>query len=308
MKFKNIVRKSKKIIKYVRKNHELPDSMDKATVLYLLSRSVNEIGVNKKVVRVKNVKLAKTKPVNIVLSRKDYILLSSYINTYMKDNKHAPDFIPFHKIDLSVDLIIYVFAKIIYSYGKNKKLPNKITCDSSIFTKPVKKYGRSTQTGCDNRGQNNGYYCAPHMVQEIIRNLTGKVIPQSTLAGIIGTTTSGSSHSGIDTSFAWFNRNSDFELEIEWKNFGDIGWNGIKKILESQNQDCGLHELYRDKWGHYTNFDKVYDNSIDVHNSLGNYCTSNCYCGYTENRTKTDAKRYLNGISQKSVLVVTRVK
>lgn len=308
MKFKNIVKKSKRIIKYVRKNYELPDGMDKATILYLLSRSVNEIGVNKKVIRVKNVKPAKTKSVKIVLKKNEYKLMANYIVTYMNEYKTNPKKVPVNKNEISIDLCIYVLAKVVYSYSKNKKLPNKITCNSSIFVKPKKKFGRSTETGCDNRGQNNGYYCGPHMVQEIIRNLTGKVIPQSTLAGIIGTTSSGSSHSGIDTCFAWFNKNYNQNLKVEWFNFGDLGWSGIKKILESNNKDCGLHELYRRQWGHYTNFDKVYDGSVDVHNSLGSKCNYGCYCGYTENRTKSEAESYLKGISQKSVLVVTNEK
>lgn len=144
------------------------------------------------------------------------------------------------------------------------------------------------------------------MVQEIIRNLTGKVISQSTLARVIGTTSAGSDHNGINTAFAWFNKKYNYNLEVNWKNFSDMGWDKIKKILESDNQDCGLHELYRDKWGHYTNYDKVYPGSVDVHNSLGSKCSSSCYCGYTENRSKTAAKRYLSGISQKSVIIVTR--
>ena len=191
---------------------------------------------------------------------------------------------------------------------KRQDFPNYVDIDYSVFYKPktFKKHGRSTEYGCDNRGQNNGYYCGPHMIQEIIRNLTGKVISQPTLAEVIGTTTSGSDHEGLNTAISWFNRTYGYHLTVEWKNFSELGWDGIKKILESSNQDCGFHELYRDTWGHYTNFDTIYDNTIDVHNSLGDRCSGNCYCGYTENRSKSDAKRYLSGISQKSVLVVTR--
>ena len=313
MKFKNIVKKSKKIIKYTRHNYQLPPNMDKASTLYLLARAVNDIGKNKKVIRVKNTEPVKTYAVKTVLKKNQYKLMANYIVTYINDNKTNPTKIPIAKNEISINLCIYVLAKVVYSYSKNKKLPYKITCDSSVFTKPKKKFGRSTQTGCDNRGQNNGYYCGPHMVQEIIRNLTGKVIPQSTLAGIIGTTSSGSSHSGIDTCFAWFNKTYNQNLKVEWKNFSDVGWSGIKKILESNNKDSGIHEMYRrtstfQGFGHYTNFDKIYDNSVDVHNSLGSSCNYGCYCGYTENRSKNEAKYYIDGISQKSVLVVTNEK
>jgi len=144
------------------------------------------------------------------------------------------------------------------------------------------------------------------MVQEILRNLTGVIISQDTLAEVIGTTYDGSDHDGINTSFAWFNNNYDYNLDVEWKNFSDLGWDGINDILESNNQDCGIHELYRDQYGHYTNFDEIYGDTIDVHNSLGDYCSSGCYCGYTENRSKSEARSYISGISQKSVIVVTR--
>lgn len=226
---------------------------------------------------------------------------------YVQANKKMPSYAVWGNIHIAPEVYCYMFARAVVYYVNNGKLPETVLVDTSLFRKK-KKYGRSTEYGCDNRGQNNGHYCGPHMVQEIIRNLTGKVISQSTLAGVIGTTSAGSDHAGINTSFEWFNRNYDYELKTEWKNFSDLGWDGIKKILESNNQDCGLHELYRDTWGHYTNYDKVYDGSVYVHNSLGDYCTSSCYCGYTEDRSKTDARRYLSGISQKSVLVVTRVK
>ena len=94
----------------------------------------------------------------------------------------------------------------------------------------------------------------------------------------------------------------------KWKNFSDLGWDGLKKIHESTNQDAGEHELYRDTYGHYTNYDKIVNDFVYVHNSLGDTCNHGCYCGYTETRDKSDARRYLNGISQKSILVVTRVR
>ena len=209
---------------------------------------------------------------------------------------------------------IYAFSKIVVYYATHNHFPAYCLYASNIYnvsstsapkkTIVSKKYGRSTKQGCDNRGQNTGYNCGPHMAQEIIRNLTGKVIPQSTIASVMGTTTSGTGHAGINTFFSWFNKKYGYNLKIEWKNFSEVGWNGIKKILESNNQDCGLHELYRDTWGHYTNFDKIYSSTVDVHNSLGDSC-SKCYCGYTENRSKSVAERYLKGISQKSVLIVT---
>lgn len=246
-------------------------------------------------------------------------LCQLYINSCDKKGK-APSYLEFNGFKIGVKAWTYATARVVVYYLEKKKMPNKVLVTYKPFYIPpkpkpepkpeppkptTKKYGRSTSLGCDNRGQNNGYFCGPHMVQEIIRNLTGKVISQSTLAEVIGTTSDGSDHDGINTAFAWFNKTYHYNLKVEWKNFSDVGWSGIKKILESNNQDCGLHELYRNKWGHYTNYDKVYEDTVDVHNSLGDYCSGGCYCGYTENRSKSEAKSYLNGISQKSVMVVT---
>lgn len=251
------------------------------------------------------------------------VVTSTYQNMARKcvediqKEKKLPNFVTIDgKQRCSIILFMLQLSKIVKAYKEKNKLPGKILINSNDLKKPepkpvFKKYGRSTQIGCDNRGQNNGVYCGPHMVQEIIRNLTGKVILQSTLASVIGTTSAGSSHNGINTAFAWFNKTYGYNLKVEWKNFSEVGWNGLKKLLESNNQDAGLHEAYRRRtdfegYGHYTNFDKIYENSVDVHNSLGDQCSQGCYCGYTENRSKSEAKYYLDGISQKSVLIVTR--
>ena len=129
-------------------------------------------------------------------------------------DKHgeAPAYLRFNDKKISIWVWAYATARIIIYYSEHKELPLKVLVTDVPFRKKVeppkpkfKKYGRSTQYGCDNRGQNNGYYCGPHMVQEIIRNLTGKIISQSTLASVIGTTSDGSDHDGINTAFAWFN-------------------------------------------------------------------------------------------------------
>ena len=185
--------------------------------------------------------------------------------------------------------------------GKN---PSKITVTYEPY-KAYKKYGHATSSGCDNRGQNNGYYCGCHSLQEVIRNLTGKVIKQSTIASIAGTTTDGTDHQGLNTVIAWFNKKYGYNLKVEWKNFSELGWSGIKKIVDSTNQDCVIHNLYRNQWGHYEVINKVTDGNIKVQNSLGDKCSSGCYCGYVEDRTPAEFRSYISGISQKSVMVIT---
>ena len=186
--------------------------------------------------------------------------------------------------------------------GKN---PDKIKVTYEPYTPPAKKHGHATSHGCDNMGQNNGHNCGPHSMQEVIRNLTGKVIPQKTIAAVCGTTSDGTDHAGLNTFIAWFNKKYGFNLKSEWKNFSELGWNGIKKIVDSNNKDCIIHNNYRNRWGHYEVVNKVSDNNIKVQNSLGDYCSGSCYCGYVEDRTPAEFRSYINGISQKSVMVIT---
>ena len=198
-------------------------------------------------------------------------------------------------------------VKVLTEYRKTNggKNPSKIKVTYEPYKAPYKKYGHATKHGCDNMGQNNGHNCGPHGLQEVIRNLTGKVIPQKTIAAVCGTTSDGTDHQGLATFVAWFNKKYGFNLKVEWKNFSELGWSGIKKIVDSTNKDCIIHNNYRNRWGHYEVINKVSDGNIKVQNSLGDYCSGSCYCGYVEDRTPAEFKSYINGISQKSVMVIT---
>lgn len=99
-------------------------------------------------------------------------------------------------------------------------------------------------------------------------------------------------------------------LTGKWVNFSELGWSGIKRIVNSTNQDCIIHNLYRRNgnygFGHYEVVNKIYNGYCDVQNSLGDHCNNGCYCGYIEERDLSTFKYYIDGISQKSVFVVTR--
>ena len=186
--------------------------------------------------------------------------------------------------------------------GKN---PSKLQVTYEPYTPPAKKYGHSTRSGCDNMGQNNGYYCGCHSLQEVFRNLYDIVVPQKTIASWCGTTSDGTSHDGLLNGVANFNKKYNKNLKVSWKNFSDLGWDGIKKIVNSTNQDCIIHNLYRNQWGHYEVVNNVSSN-VNVQNSLGDYCSNGCYCGYIEYRTQSEYRSYINGISQKSIMVLTK--
>lgn len=253
----------------------------------------------------------------------DNIVEDIYINDYLDQARRVRNYIltkgqvPNNvktvqsKKTVNIDLYTYCIAKILVWYADhNHKLPNYCTYDYRVLgaiPSPSKtKYGHATQSGCDNRGQNNDVNCGPHSIQECIRNLTGKVIPQSTLAAWAGTGSGGTGHSGLETAVAKAAKQLGVNLSCKWYNFSDLGWDGINKILNSSNQDCVIHNLYRNRWGHYEVINSISGGTVKVQNSLGDYCSKGCYCGYVENRSTSEFRSYISGISQKSVLVITR--
>lgn len=245
--------------------------------------------------------------INEQVSKSDFTKQAENIVNYISKNKTIPNYVTTIKSKLKVNANHYTYcmAKILVWFKNHDRvMPAQCLYRSSDVRRSIGKYGHATKSGCDNMGQNNGYYCGCHSLQEVFRNLTGIVVPQRTIAGWAGTTTSGTGHSGMDTAVAKFNKTYGKNLKVQWKNFSDLGWNGIKNIVNSTNQDCIIHNLYRNQWGHYEVVNAVNSN-ITVQNSLGNTCSQGCYCGYIEYRSQATFRQYISGISQKSVMVIT---
>lgn len=242
----------------------------------------------------------------VKIYKADYIKCAKQLIKFVETKKRLRNYLDWNNKKIRVRDYAYNLAKILVYYDDHKVLPNYNTIDTSVWNKTVlKKYGHATSSGCNARGQNNGYYCGCHSLQEVFRNLTNIVVPQSTIASVAGTTSDGTDHEGLNTTVAWFNRKYGKNLSVKWYNFSELGWSGIKTIINSNNKDCIIHNLYRNQWGHYEVINKVYDDYCDVQNSLGDYGCGGCYCGYVEERYLSTFKSYINGISQKSVMVIT---
>ena len=245
---------------------------------------------------------------NNKIYKKDYLDCAKRITLYVEKFKKLPNFCKWGNKQIRTRDFTYNMSKIlVYYYTHKDTYPAYNTINTNIWNKPepIKKHGHATSSGCDNRGQNNGYYCGCHSLQEVFRNLTGIVVPQSTIASVAGTTTDGTDHDGLNTAVEWFNRKYNKKLTVQWYNFSDLGWSGIRKIINSNNKDLVCHNLYRNTWGHYEVINKVYDDYCDVQNSLGDYCDYDCYCGYVEERSLSTFRSYISGISQKSIMVIT---
>ena len=318
---------SNKIKEYVEKNKSISNSFKinnknytKSECLYILSYAINNLN---KDFELKSCKTA-SNPVNTVIKEdiyeNDYKNQAKRLYQYIKQNEKAPNYIKSVKSSskISPDLELFAFAKIMSFYYDNKRLPNYCYYNSNDLkttnktttnncSNPYKSTPHPTKSGCDGMGQNTGYYCGVCALQHSLYKF-GINVSQSELAKWAGTTTSGTSHNGIKTAVANVNKKFGVNITVEEVNFSDIGLTGLAKIICQKNKDAIIHLLYRLKWGHYESINEINikTNILKILNSLGNKCSGGCYCGYVEERSLANEKSYISGISQKSVLILTK--
>lgn len=311
---------AKEIIEYVNSKKKMPKivTIDKIgynqnQMAYRLAYAITSDLKDSKNFHIDNA----TKPLgnkwNNKVKKEDYVNIAKKYVSFIEKNKRTPNYATLHGKKIAITLLIYEFARIVVYYNTHKKLPSNCTFDSAhvrgtttaaIKEASVKKHGHATAHGCENMGQNNDWYCGVHSLQEVFRNLTGVVVKQDTIASWAGTTIAGTSHTGIHTAVATFNKAHSKNLTVEEKNFSDLGWKGLKNIIESKNKDFICHNNYRDQFGHYEVVNSI-DDDVKVQNSLGDYCSNGCHCGYVESRSKSTYERYMSGISQKSIIIIT---
>ena len=257
------------------------------------------------------------------------------ITEYIKKNGQVPVYVTTvkSKKQASVQLYTYAFAKTLVWYTNNKNtLPNYTNYNSSVFSSNTASntstststatstssssssssglYSYLTSQGCSGMGQCTGYYCGPNSLQQCFYRLTGIKVDESTIASVAGTTTAGTDHEGLNTAVAWFNKKYNKNIKITWKSFSDLGssasarWSALQSYINKGAVFC--HLLYRDRWGHYEVPKSVGDSTLSILNSLGDKCGSSSYCGYIESRSKSAQLSYINGISQKSIAILTK--
>ena len=245
-------------------------------------------------------------------------LTGRYVEAAVVDNSNydfLPNYVTYQNTRYMKANMVNMIERVLQYEANHGRIP--LTVGTEIVD--LNKQSQSTSSslnpylaskGCSGMGQCTGYYCACNSVQQAIYRLTGKLISESTLAKVGGTTTNGTSHQGIDTMFAWFNREYGFDLKHEWLNFSDLGstqaarFQKLQQLIDKGAVFC--HLLYRDKYGHYEVPYQVNGANIKVLNSLGDSCGSGTYCGYIETRSQAAQVSYINGISQKSICVVKR--
>ena len=325
--YKEITQLASAIKTYIEKNHKFPTSLKVGStkytygqMAYLLSTSITSIGKEVTNKTVKNAPKSTGANLNEKIYASDYKDQAKRVSQYIKQHGTCPNYVTTVKSKKQARPrdFIYAFARIIVYYNKNKAWPNYALYNSGAYTTTKsstssKSNGLNayiTSQGCSGMGQCTGYYCACNSLQQCFYRLTGIKVAESTIARVAGTTTSGTDHAGINTAVAWFNKKYGKNIKITWKNFSDLGssdsarWSALQSYINKGAVFC--HLLYRDQWGHYEVPKNVSNDTCQILNSLGDSCGSGTYCGYIESRSRSTQKRYIQGISQKSIAILTK--
>ena len=135
MKFKDIVSIANNVKSYVEKQDKLPakiDGVSKADYSYLFTKSVLNPGKDITLVHYKEAPNPKGDTILKTFTKKEYTDIAKDINKFLS-NKRFPNYDTYQNKKISIDLIIYCFAKIISFYGKNKRVASTCKFDSSVF-------------------------------------------------------------------------------------------------------------------------------------------------------------------------------
>ena len=265
--------------------------------------------------------------INEKVLKEDYIDMAKRVNSYCVMNKRVPAYATTKKskTKVSYDLYVYCFAKILTYYYSNNNYPNyclfnsndlkkssntqsskqntatiktntKKTNKSSASTtkETVKKVATKTRfvskphLTSKNLGQDTNYNCACNSLQQCVYKLTGILISESQWCRACATTTAGTSHQGIETGIAWFNKTHGYNLKVKWLYYSDMGttttqrMKKIGEIISSPKKAVIWHIGYQDSgeeagnnyktFGHYEVIDiiNIATKYVRALNSLGN--------------------------------------
>lgn len=240
--------------------------------------------------------------VKMRIPKKDYMQLAKDLIYFVEKKGRMRNYLDYKGKRIRCRLYIYLFAQALDYFNQHKKFPDYIDIDYKKFYPPTPKpelHGYLTDEGCSELGQCNGYFCACNSLQQCFYRLTGIHVSEWEIADWAGTTEDGTDHSGIETAVAQFNRLYNKNVKIKWYNFSELGWDKCKELM---SKGAVFHHIcYRRQWGHYEVPKEVYGSTLDALNSLGDRCSYPAYCGYIENREKSEHEVYLSEISQKSV-------
>lgn len=339
----NIKSLANTVKKYIDKNKKLPSSVTINKVKYtwpqlwyIFSYAVTYPGKSlTKVPAVKKSPKVDGKVINEKITASDYKDQAKRILQYIKQKGHAPPFVTTVKSKTRVRPRVSIDAlarAVVYYYEKKKLLT--VTFNSKRFQsskpKPTTectgpRYISSPHflnEGAGYLGQITPSTCGPHSCRQSLKKL-GIVVSESTLASWAGTVEgSGTDHDGINTAIAMAAKKAGVKIDVEWKNFSELGSNdatrykALGELICQKNVAAFLHILYSgagdyydpdDEYGHYEPLDRVNIETkyIRALNSLGSR-DGYGYYGHLQDRTFDLQSKYISGISQKSVCILRK--
>jgi len=274
--------------------------------------------------------------INEKVMKDDYLVMVGNFVKFCRKYHRVPRFITTQKSQtkVSFELFLYCVVKIVCFFQSNKKFPNycnfnkadvqngKTPTSSSKnegnkyispnkntgnCTNPYRSKPHPTKQGCNQMGQNTNYYCGVSALQKVLFKFGITKYTQDQLAKYAGTTTKGTDHKGLETALAKVSKDTGVKLSCKWYYLSDLGFEKLAKQICKSNVDAIIHLKYRMKYGHYEVIDEVDvdKKQLKILNSLGNKCGA-CFCGYVETRSFAIEKKYIDGVTQKSVMLITK--
>jgi len=350
----NIKTMATTVKKYIEANKKLPSTVTVANVKYtwpqvwyILSWHVNNLGKNLSAVpSVKSCSEATGDAIKEDVYPSDFKDQSKRVVQYIKQNGQAPNYVTSVKSHkkirprVSIDALARI---IVWYYGHNKTLPDYCTYNSGRFTASSsssnqKSNTSSTTNNCENPytssphylnqgagalGQITPYDCGPHCIHQGLKKFGVTNISESELMSYCGTTTSGTSHDGLETGIAKAAKKAGIKINVTWKNFSEMGktdaerFKALGQLMCKKNVYVFSHIWYScagecidddDGCGHYETFDKINIKTgyLRILNSLGGR-QGNGYYGHLQDRKFSIQSHYIKGISQKSICIMTKV-
>ena len=340
MKKQYIITEAKQIKEYIEKNRKIPltNTFSEGSIYsiyttsYLMANLIRN-WINKDISKTGVIIYNKTQykdTINEKILKQDYLKMIDKFIEYCKLNKRVPTYIVSIKsvTKVSFELFVYCLAKIIVYLAENNSYPNYCLFNKedlqnnksnsqnkdknnnkviSNCNNPYKSLPVNSNKGCDAMGQNTNYYCGVCALQKVLYKF-GIKESQKNLASYAGTTSKGTSHQGLRTAIEYVARKHKVKLTVKEYNFSELGFEKLAKMICKPNVDAITHCYYRLQYGHYEKIRSidVKNEQLEIMNSLGNRCNNGCFCGYIERRSFTIEKQYFKGISQKSIILITK--
>ena len=354
----DIIKEAKEIKKYIEKNKKLPNyctinnhQYSVYTTAYLISRVINNLNAesfNLKAINKSNqgfsAKLSET------CSKTTYLDMIARFNEYCSKNTRVPAYVVTIRNKADFTTFVYACSKILVYYDNHKTLPGtclfsssyvdvsendsaKTKNNQSTSTSHSKKTSGKTKiytsrphllTTAEDLGQKFPYSCGANLLQQLLKKLLGVTIPETTLMSWAGTTTAGTSHSGLETAIAIAAKKYKVNLQVTWKNFSDMGktiderFEAVGKLMSRPDTAVGWHIGYQDSGekatgtiiGHYEEADKIdtLNKRIRALNSLGYKLNANAYQGHLQWRPYSLQAHYAANTpgGQPALMIVTK--